>query len=121
MKIKATESQIQRGILDYLKMRGILSWRNNSLAVPVIDKYNRRHYIRTGMKGASDIVGVFTIMSVGVIMCIEVKSQKGVISLAQKSFLKTIRRRGGIAFVARSIEDVEKELDKYAKNLSSLP
>ena len=49
----------------------------------------------------------------GRILCIEVKTATGRLSEPQKLFLDNINERGGLAFVARSIEDVEKALHDY--------
>jgi len=107
MKLQPKESQIQRAILDYLKLRGIFCWRNNSLAVPIIDKYNRRHYIRTGMKGLPDI---FCLLP-SVLLMLEVKTARGKLSDEQKAFFEKAKELGHYCVVVKSVEDVEKILE----------
>lgn len=55
-------------------------------------------------KGVADIIGI---LPEGRLLAIEVKSQKGRLSPEQKIFLEEINTRGGVAFVARSVSDVE--------------
>jgi penicillin-binding protein-related factor A (putative recombinase) len=56
--------------------------------------------------GIPDILGIFK----GLPLAIEVKSQKGRLSEHQAQFLSKWAKHGGIAFVARSIDDVKREL-----------
>jgi len=58
------------------------------------------------MVGIADITGIFR----GQPLAIEVKSDKGRVSDAQEIFLQRFNEEGGIAFVARSIEDVQAKL-----------
>ena len=52
--------------------------------------------------GVPDIIGCFK----GRLIGIEIKSEKGVVSEYQKEFIENINRAGGLAFVARSVDDV---------------
>ena len=52
--------------------------------------------------GIPDIIGCFKGRMIG----IEVKSQKGTVSEYQKAFIDRINQAGGLAFVARSLDDV---------------
>jgi len=108
MELKPTEHQIQKGIMDYLKMRGIMAWRQNSLSAPILDKYNRRHYIHTGMRGLPDIV----ILLPRIVLFCEIKSEKGKLSPDQKEFFRKAKELGHLCEVVRSVDDVEKLL-KY--------
>ncbi len=58
------------------------------------------------LKGVSDIIGIFD----GKFLAIEVKTEKGKLSEHQVEFLDRVRENGGIAIVARSVEDVEQAL-----------
>ena len=68
------------------------------------------------MKGVSDIIGVKRvnvadlvrdgIEHVGICTAIEIKTEKGKPSEHQEKFIERIKREGGIAFIAKSIEDV---------------
>jgi penicillin-binding protein-related factor A (putative recombinase) len=52
--------------------------------------------------GVPDIIGCHN----GRLIGIEVKAPRGIVSPAQQAFLDRITAAGGIAFVARSLEDV---------------
>lgn len=66
----------------------------------------RRNFNPHKIRGVSDILGMYK----GKFFAIEVKAPKGRTSDEQATFLANIHKEGGIAFVARSIEDVKKSL-----------
>jgi hypothetical protein len=99
--------QIEYGTRDDIRLL-----RNN---VGVLQDRNGT-YIRFGLcSGSSDLIGwksvVITPEMVGkrvaVFTAIEVKSKNGVVSIGQNMFLKVVREAGGLAGVARSMEDAE--------------
>lgn len=98
----ASEAVIKKAILAYLKHCSILCWIQYNGAV--WDAKNRGYRrLSFGMrKGVSDILGIFN----GKLLAIEVKSKTGRLSPYQKEFLEDVKRHGGIAFVARSVDDV---------------
>lgn len=98
------EKDIQRTIIDWLRYNGIFCWKNNSVGI-----FNQKtgHYIPMGMRGISDITAV---LKGGRICCIEVKTKKGKISPYQEEFIDNIEKMGGIAFIARSLDDVINKL-----------
>jgi len=55
-----------------------------------------------GEPGVSDIIGCYH----GRFMAIEVKAPSGKISEAQQAFIDSVNAAGGLAFVARSVDDV---------------
>ncbi len=55
-----------------------------------------------GTPGISDIIGCYR----GRMIAIELKAPKGTLSPAQEEFIRQINEAGGLAFVARSIDDV---------------
>ena len=57
-------------------------------------------------KGVPDILGCYK----GRLIGIEVKTPRGVVSGDQERFIKNLNEAGGLAFVARSVEDVIKGL-----------
>lgn len=93
-----SEHEIQKQILKLLKDIGIFAWRSNC---------GRKGKIRFGLKGSADITGI---LRDGRRLEIEVKDAKGKLSPEQIEFLETINRLGGLAFVARSVDDVVKAL-----------
>lgn len=67
--------------------------------------------IRFGVPGVSDILGVVTMPDgCGRILCIEVKAGRDRVSDKQASFLRMIRTHGGIAIVARGVDEALAEL-----------
>lgn len=55
-----------------------------------------------GAKGVSDIIGIYK----GRFLAIELKAPRGYLSDDQKAFLAAVEAQGGIAFMAKSVEDV---------------
>lgn len=100
--LKVSEHDIQTAILDYLKAHPGVCWvaRFNS-GVMVQDG---RYTAFNGLKGCPDIMG----MKVGgAFFGIEVKSQTGKATPAQLEFINNTVKGGGLAGIARSIEDVD--------------
>ena len=118
-----TETATVRAILDYLHLRGYLAWRQNSRVVMLPGKGGKeRPYRMGGVKGMADIVGCVPCCRqdlarwerrecthgspAGRFLAIEVKSATGKPTPEQTAFLAAVVRAGGIAFVARSVDDV---------------
>lgn len=103
---RPTESQIQSAIIDYLRMVGAVVTRANSGSI-VQQKSNGTSYrIKLADAGTADILSCYQ----GRYIAIEVKDHKGETTLEQEVFLQSVRDAGGIAFVARSIDDVKEML-----------
>lgn len=111
MKIRAvSEKQIENEIINYLKSRRIFAWKVQTVGI-----YDQKigGYRKAGanyMRGVADIIGIYN----GRLLAIEVKSRIGKLSELQKIFLQRVREEGGIAMVARSIEDVDQTLKSWA-------
>jgi hypothetical protein len=82
------EALLTKSIRQLLNSVGIFAWKEwgGPMSTP----------------GVPDIIGCFK----GRLIGIEIKSEKGVVSEYQKEFIDNINRAGGLAFVARSLEDV---------------
>ena len=82
------EALLTKSIRQLLNSVGIFAWKEwgGPMSTP----------------GVPDIIGCFKGRMIG----IEIKSEKGVVSEYQKEFIENINRAGGLAFVARSLEDV---------------
>jgi Holliday junction resolvase len=91
------ESDIQRQILDYLALKGIFAYRNNSGA------FDNGHggFYRFGAVGSPDIICVIDGQYVG----IEVKAARGRQSEHQKEFQKKLEAAGGKYILAYSLDD----------------
>lgn len=99
-KIFPLERDIQKTILDYLKLKKIFAWKSNTVGI----KKENGKYIPAGMRGVSDIIGI---LPGGRFLAIEVKrDRKQLLSPYQEIFMENIRAQGGIAFVAYGLDDV---------------
>lgn len=92
MKPKQSEKDITRAIRGLLNTLGIWHWKQWQ-----------------GMgsyPGVADILGIYQ----GKLLAIEVKTLNGKVSDRQDAFIDQVNLRGGIAFVARSPDDVIERL-----------
>jgi hypothetical protein len=92
------ESAIQAQIIQYLKLKGVFHYRNNSGGF----KDANNHFYRFGALGSPDIICVVKGQFVG----IEVKAPGGKQSEHQISFQKRLEADGGKYILAYSLEDV---------------
>jgi len=74
-------------------------WRNTNTR-------GRKHKSAHYRKGVPDVLGVWH----GKPLAVEVKTEVGVTSKEQIEFIAEFTTMGGIAFVAKSLEDVVKKL-----------
>ena len=95
------EKDIQKQILMLLKRHPKVQWvaRFNSGTFVSGDRYISSN----SQSGMSDILGM---LKGGRLFAIECKSRTGRIQPHQQDFLDLINEGGGLAFVARSVEDV---------------
>jgi len=100
------EKETQKAILQYLNLSGHYCYRNNSGMVFSEYKGKKRMW-SVGMKGSSDIIGI---AKDGKFIAVEVKSKGNKPTLYQHVFLEEVRKRGGYAIVAYSLDDVMKIL-----------
>lgn len=100
------ESAIQSAVLKYLRYHPKVAWveRMNVGATKVGDRF-----IRFGKPGMCDITGQ---LKNGRRLEVEIKQPSGRVSDDQKMFIAMVNIAGGLAFVARSIADVEAELSR---------
>ena len=99
-KERLTEFEVKKRIIAYLKKRGIFHWSDYQ----PVGKPGKGH--SRGKNGVSDLLGIYK----GKPLAIEVKKYNGEVSQTQFQWLKEFERQGGIAIVARSVEDVERHL-----------
>jgi len=104
---RQSESDIQTLILDWLNRKGVFSFRVNTAGVYDSRKNIYRTPGRYTLKGTSDVLGI---LPTGRFLAVEVKSATGRVTVEQRAFLDRINKSGGIAFVARSLQDVERNL-----------
>lgn len=101
------EGIVKNNILSWLKSKKIFAWPVDSVGIfdPTRKVFRKRHS-QYHLKGVSDILGIYE----GKFLAIEVKSKTGRLSPEQVWFLAEVKAKGGIAFMARSIDDVEANL-----------
>lgn len=100
------EKAVVAQILDYLRLRRIFAWRNNTGGV--VDA--RGHFYRYGAVGSPDIIGVLG--KNGRFLAIEVKREGQRPSARQTAFLGQLRAFGALVVVAYNLEDVQKALSE---------
>lgn len=105
---KQPEGIIQKAILSYLKRKGIKAWSNKTQGTWDPRGFYRRNKTE---KGIADILGVLP--PNGRFLAIEVKTRTGKVTVEQRTFLDIVADFGGLAFVARSLEEAENAIDIY--------
>jgi hypothetical protein len=103
---RTPESEVVKSILHYLKIIGVMAWRNNTTGV--YDPTRKLFRSFSGLKGVSDILGV---MRGGRFLAIEAKAKDGRLSDDQAAFIDAVNKAGGLAFCARSIDDVRAAME----------
>ena len=96
-RYQTSEKALRNTILHYLNLKGIYAWKQNTGAMQVEGRF-----IRFSSPGVSDIIGI---LPDGRFLAIETKVT-GKLTRHQEVFLENIRERGGIAVVARLVDDV---------------
>ncbi len=97
------ESKLQKLILDWLFVNRYYAWRNYVGAVIRLEGA----FSPNPAKGMPDIMGL---LKDGRLFAIEVKVGTTALSLAQKQRIADLNAHGGLAFVARDLEDVIRNL-----------
>ena len=106
------ETKIQNQILLALSKSGCTVWRNETSGAWVGRQIHRAgdqvtltnaHMMTFGLcVGSSDIIGI---TPSGLFLAIEVKTAKGRATKEQLRFIEAVRKAGGIAGIARSVEE----------------
>ena len=96
------EKQIQNAVEQYLSLKKVFYWKNNSGALPTASG----GFIRFGAVGSPDIC----VIKDGQFIGIEIKTPKGKQSDTQKEFQGRLELAGGKYYIVRSLEEVTKIL-----------
>lgn len=109
------EGRVRNEICSYLAIHRVMFFIHDSVGIYSEARgrflANRSPY---RLKGVADILGIYR----GFPLAIEVKSARGKLSEHQAYFLDRWREAGGIAIVARSVEDVERGLNDFFRGRS---
>jgi len=97
------ENQLQNACLEFLRLRGVMAWRNNTGAV----KVGKKQYIRYGHPGSGDIFAI----PFGTFLSIECKVRGNSATPIQREWMQAVIDAGGHALVARTIDDVADALE----------
>ncbi len=98
-KPKVSESSIQSTILQYLKIKKIFHYRQNTGNMKVENRFFRS----TSINGLPDIVCVIEGLYIG----LEVKTESGRLNENQIETHRKIIGAGGLVYVVRSLKDVQ--------------
>ena len=104
MKLTASEKGTQKAILQWLRLHGAFAVRVNTGATKIGERFVRFN----DTVGCPDILCCWPGVqySSGIFVGIEVKRVGGRLRPEQAACLDAIRKAGGLAFVARSVDDV---------------
>ena len=104
------ETDLKMAVVDYLLILGFMAWVHNVGAFKLQNAQGRDRFVRFGKKGQSD---VFCILPPhGRILVVETKSIGKKATPDQIDFMADVERRGGIAILAYSLDDVDNRLRK---------
>ena len=113
-----TEAIVQSSILKALALHPAVAWhgRFNSGASTVGEGKALRFVRYNTVAGCSDILGQ---LIDGRFLAIEVKRPSGKVTPDQAVFLAKVQKNGGVAFVARSVDEAWKVLDGVMRDRNS--
>lgn len=97
------ESRLKRAICDYLATMCQSCIFTLTPGIQASKKFGRSKYM---VKGWPDLTGVYN----GRPLFIEIKTPTGVVSPEQDAMINKLKAMGAIAFVARSVDDVVREI-----------
>jgi penicillin-binding protein-related factor A (putative recombinase) len=114
LNCKISEKTIEKQILIWLYSQRIFATKIDSTGIYDSKRGVFRRQLGTFKRlGVSDIIGIYK----GKFLSIEVKSAKGKLSNHQRQWLDDVQHEGGIAIVARSVEDVKLKLEERDSGL----
>ena len=100
------EGAVVKACLEYLQIRGVIAWRNNTTGTWDANKETFRK--NAGRNGIADIIGI---LPSGRFLAVECKAGRGRLSPAQVEFQRDIIQAGGLHIIARSADDVIRVLE----------
>jgi hypothetical protein len=105
------ESDVLSAVLTALSLHPRVAWhaRMNSGAGKIVRKGGMSQFMRWGFPGCPDVLGQLRGPH-GTLLAVECKRPSGEVTPEQTAFLECVRANGGVAIVARSVDDVIKAL-----------
>lgn len=107
---KTDTNALTKTVIDWLRWKGILAWRNNNGAVFDPKRGIHRKPPPGSLKGIPDILGI---LPDGTFLGVEIKTGKDKLSPEQNDFLSQAIVRGAVAFEARSLDCVTSRVENY--------
>ena len=109
MASKPLESVVLKQCLEYLKLKGICAWRQNSGSFA--GEYNgKKRFVKfSGAEGIGDVIGV---LPNGKFFSLEVKRPGGKPKPHQEEFMRMVIRNNGIAFWVDSVEQLIEKISE---------
>ena len=111
---RVSETEIQQQIRLQCSRGPVRLWRNNSGSLPD-PRTGRYVQFGVGNPGGSDLIGYRKVtvteemvgQDLAVFAAVEVKTPKGRVKAEQQQFIDHINSAGGIAGIARSVDDAK--------------
>lgn len=110
---KNPTNALTSSVIDWLRWKGIMAWRNNNGAVYDAKIGEYRRPAKGALKGVPDIIGI---LPDGTFLGVEIKTGKDKLSPEQNDFLNQAIIRGAVAFEARSLECVQQRVDNFLRS-----
>jgi len=108
VQVPTPESAVLKAVLVALRIHPMVAWAERMNVMSQTLQYKGvDRYVKAGFKGLSDIIGM---LRDGRFLAVEVKRPGGQPTQAQIEFLGLVDRSGGVAFIARSVDDVIRAL-----------
>lgn len=103
------EADVLSAVLQALAMHPRVAWahRFNTAAGKLVRKSGHSQFMRFGFPGCPDVIGQ---LRDGRFLACEVKRPSGQTTPEQEAFLDCVRANGGVALVARSVDDLIRAL-----------
>lgn len=104
------EAAVLDAVLKVLRLHPRVGWcerMNSGAGRFVYPDGQTSQFIRFGFPGMSDVLGQ---LRCGRFLAVECKTRTGKPTVEQANFLNIVRHLGGVAFIARSVDDVITEL-----------
>lgn len=104
---KRNETALVKAAIDFLTMKGIRAWRENSGGMTATHNGKKRFVKFSGAPGKSDIIGI---LPNGRFLAVECKTGKNKPTEIQQAFLAMVKDAGGLAIVAWDLDDIDEQL-----------
>ena len=98
------ENDLIHAALEWLGLKGVFPWRNNTGAVKYDKKGGGYYYVKFGVPGMSDILGI---LPDGRFLAAEAKPDpKKDLSADQYLFIERVKVQGGVGCMFRTLEEL---------------